>query len=48
MDAGVGLRFAMAWAPVMNVFRIDGGYAFQRDPAGHRGFLISFSTGQAF
>jgi Surface antigen variable number repeat len=48
MDAGIGLRLAMSWAPVMNVFRIDAGYAFQRDPAGHRGWLISFSTGQAF
>jgi hypothetical protein len=48
MDAGVGLRLAMAWAPVANVFRIDAGYAFQRDPAGHKGWLISFSTGQAF
>jgi Surface antigen variable number repeat len=48
MDAGLGLRFAVAWAPGMNVFRIDAGYAFQRDPTGHKGWLISFSTGQAF
>ncbi len=48
MDAGAGLRFAMDWAPGTNVFRIDGGYAFQRDPAGNKGFLISFSIGQAF
>ncbi len=48
MDAGVGLRFAMSWAPVMNVFRIDAAYAFQRDPAGRRGWLVSFSVGQAF
>jgi hypothetical protein len=48
MDAGLGLRLAMNWAPVMNIFRIDAGYAFQRDPAGHKGWLISFSTGQAF
>jgi hypothetical protein len=48
MDAGVGLRLAMAWAPVMNVFRVDAGYAFQRDPTGHKGWLFSFSTGQAF
>lgn len=48
MDAGVGLRFAAAWAPGTNVFRIDAGYAFQRDPAGHKGWLISFSAGQAF
>jgi len=38
----------MTWAPVMNIFRIDAGYAFQRDPTGHKGWLISFSTGQAF
>jgi hypothetical protein len=48
MDAGVGLRLAMTWAPVMNIFRIDAGYAFQRDPTGRKGWLISFSTGQAF
>jgi hypothetical protein len=48
VDAGVGLRVAMAWAPVVNIFRLDVGYAFQRDPAGRRGWLISFSTGQAF
>jgi len=48
MDAGLGLRFAVAWAPGMNVFRVDAGYALQRDPAGHKGLLISFSVGQAF
>ncbi len=48
VDAGVGLRLAMAWAPVMNVFRVDAAYAFQRVPSGRRGWLISFSTGQAF
>lgn len=48
MDAGVGLRFGMAWAPVVNVFRIDAAYAFQPDPAGHRGWLVSFAAGQAF
>ena len=48
VDAGVGLRLAMSWAPVMNVFRVDAAYAFERDPSGKRGWLISFSTGQAF
>ena len=48
VDAGIGLRLAMSWAPVMNVFRLDAAYAFQRDPTGRRGWLISFSTGQAF
>ena len=48
VDAGIGLRLAMSWAPVMNVFRVDAAYAFQRDPTGRKGWLISFSTGQAF
>ncbi len=48
VDAGIGLRLAMSWAPVMNVFRLDAAYAFQRDPTGRKGWLISFSTGQAF
>ena len=48
LDAGAGLRFALAWAPVVNIFRIDAAYAFQRDALGHRGWLISFSAGQAF
>ena len=47
-DAGVGLRFGLSWAPVVNVFRVDAAYAFQPDPAGHRGWLISFAAGQAF
>jgi len=47
-DVGAGLRFAVAWAPVMNVFRIDAAYALQPDPLGRRGWLISFSSGQAF
>jgi len=48
VDAGAGLRFAMSWAPILNVFRLDAAYAFQPDPAGRRGWLISFATGQAF
>jgi hemolysin activation/secretion protein len=47
-DAGVGLRFGMSWAPLVNVFRLDAAYAFQPDPAGHRGWLVSFAAGQAF
>ena len=47
-DVGVGLRFALAWAPVNNVFRIDAAYALQPDPHGRKGWLISFSSGQAF
>ena len=48
MDAGVGLRFALAWAPVVNIFRVDAAYAFQPDPLGRKGWLVSFSSGQAF
>lgn len=47
-DVGVGLRFAVAWAPVNNVFRIDAAYALQPDPLGRKGWLISFSSGQSF
>jgi len=47
-DVGVGLRFAVAWAPLNNVFRIDAAYALQPDPLGRKGWLISFSSGQAF
>ena len=45
-DAGVGLRFAIARAS--SVFRIDLGYAFHPDSRGRRGWLLSFSGGQAF
>jgi hypothetical protein len=47
-DVGVGLRFAVAFAPVNNVFRIDAAYALQPDPLGRKGWLVSFSSGQAF
>jgi outer membrane translocation and assembly module TamA len=47
-DVGIGLRFAVAWAPVNNVFRIDAAYALQPDPLGRKGWLVSFSSGQAF
>ncbi len=47
-DAGVGLRFGLARAPVNNVLRLDFAYAFNRDPRGRRGFLVSFSSSQAF
>jgi hypothetical protein len=45
-DAGVGLRFGIARAGAF--FRVDLGYAFQPDPTGHRGWLLSFSGSQAF
>jgi hypothetical protein len=47
-DVGIGLRFAVPLAPVNNVFRIDAAYALQPDPLGRKGWLISFSSGQAF
>jgi hypothetical protein len=46
VDAGVGLRFAIARASAF--LRVDLGYAFQPDPHGHRGWLLSFSGSQAF
>jgi Surface antigen variable number repeat len=46
VDAGIGLRFAIARAST--VFRVDAAYAFQPDPRGRGGWLISFSGGQAF
>lgn len=47
-DIGVGLRFGFARAPSTNVLRVDFAYAFNRDPLGRRGFLVSFSSSQAF
>src|SRR5262249_45971136 len=47
-DVGVGLRFGIARAPANNILRIDLAYAFNADPLGRRGFLVSFSTAQAF
>ena len=47
-DAGVGLRFGIARAPSNNILRIDFAYAFNPDPRGRRGFLVSFSSSQAF
>lgn len=47
-DVGVGLRFGIARASSNNVIRIDLAYALDSDPRGKRGFLVSFSSGQAF
>ncbi|HEX9161027.1 MAG TPA: BamA/TamA family outer membrane protein, partial [Thermoanaerobaculia bacterium] len=46
-DVGVGIRIGLPRTP-KNLFRLDLGYALNRDPHGKRGFLISFSSGQAF
>ena len=48
MDAGFGLRFAVTRAASVPILRIDVGYAFQPDPKGRRGWLVSFSGSQAF
>jgi hypothetical protein len=47
-DAGIGLRLGIARAPSNNVFRLDVAYAFNHDPRGRHGLLISFSSSQAF
>ncbi|HTO86477.1 MAG TPA: hypothetical protein VMR54_02995 [Thermoanaerobaculia bacterium] len=47
-DAGVGLRIGIARAASNTVLRLDCAYAFEPDPLGRRGWLVSFSSGQAF
>jgi len=46
-DIGVGIRVGLPRTP-KNLVRIDFAYALNRDPRGRRGWLISFSSGQAF
>ncbi|MDQ6802535.1 MAG: BamA/TamA family outer membrane protein [Acidobacteriota bacterium] len=46
-DVGVGIRVGLPRTP-KNLLRIDFAYALNRDPRGHRGLLVSFSSGQAF
>jgi hemolysin activation/secretion protein len=46
-DAGVGLRFGLVRTP-KNIFRVDFAYAFDADPSGRKGWLLSFSGQQAF
>jgi outer membrane protein assembly factor BamA len=46
-DVGVGLRLGLTRAP-RNLFRLDVAYALDPDPRGERGFVVSFSSGQAF
>ena len=46
-DIGVGIRVGLPRTP-KNLLRIDFAYALNRDPLGRRGFLVSFSSGQAF
>jgi hypothetical protein len=47
-DAGVGLRIGISRAASNTVLRLDCAYAFDADPLGRRGWLVSFSSGQAF
>jgi hypothetical protein len=47
-DAGVGLRVAVSRAAKNPILRVDCAYAFDSDPLGRRGWLVSFSSGQAF
>ncbi len=46
-DAGIGLRLGLT-RTTSNVFRLDFAYAFDPDPFGRKGWLVSFSGGQAF
>jgi outer membrane protein assembly factor BamA len=46
-DIGIGLRVGLPRTP-KNLLRVDLAYALNRDPRGRRGFLLSFSSGQAF
>ena len=46
-DLGAGLRIGISRAP-RNLFRLDVAYALDPDPRGERGWIVSFSSGQAF
>ncbi|MGK2859607.1 MAG: POTRA domain-containing protein [Thermoanaerobaculia bacterium] len=47
VDAGVGLRIGASRSP-RSIFRLDFAWAFDPDPLGRDGLLISFSGSQAF
>jgi Surface antigen variable number repeat/Omp85 superfamily domain len=47
-DAGIGLRIALPRAPSLGLFRLDVAYAMRPDLQGRRGWLLSFSSSQAF
>jgi len=46
-DVGIGLRMGLPRTP-KNLLRIDLAYALNRDPLGRKGWLVAFSSGQAF
>lgn len=47
-DAGVGLRIGITRASKSNLVRIDVARVLRPDPLGRTGWLLSFSSGQAF
>ncbi len=47
-DVGVGLRLGLTRSAVHDLWRIDSSYALRPDLLGRRGWLISFSSFQAF
>jgi hypothetical protein len=47
-DAGVGLRFGLTRASQMSLLRLDVARAFNPDPLGRTGWLVSFASSQAF
>ncbi len=48
VDAGAGFRVGLPRAGVNTLLRIDIARAFRPDPLGRTGWLLSFSSGQAF
>jgi hypothetical protein len=46
-DIGIGLRIGLPRTP-KNLLRVDLAYALNRDPLGRKGWLVAFSSGQAF
>jgi hypothetical protein len=46
-DVGIGLRLGLPRTP-KNLLRVDLAYALNRDPLGRKGWLVAFSSGQAF
>jgi hypothetical protein len=47
-DAGLGLRLALPRASVHTLIRIDAAFPFNDEPLGRKGWLVSFSSSQAF
>lgn len=47
-DAGLGLRLAFPRASVHTLIRLDAAFPFNDEPLGRHGWLVSFSSSQAF